>query len=129
MSEEVLRKLQEQAFEHGALLKSHDKDIHNIAKSVSSIDQSVKQMAQIHADQAVQDERFSLQIKEVHKTAERAHKRIDEHDTVFKRVMWMIITPVIIALLSTVVYKTNSATKVTAELAQLTQAVKSIKND
>jgi len=129
MSDELLKELQKASVEHKALLQSHDKDIHNIAKSVSSIDDSVKKMAQIHADQAVKDERFTSQIKEVHKTAERAHKRIDEHDRVFKRVMWLIITPVIVALLSTVVYKTNTSSKVTAELAQLTTAIKQLKND
>ena len=129
MSEDLLRELQEASIEHRALLKSHDRDIHNIAKSVSSIDESVKKMTEIHASQAVQDERFTSQIRDVQNTAERAHTRIDDHDKVFKRVMWLIITPVIVALLSTVVYKSTSQTDTNKQLSELTQAIKSIKND
>lgn len=127
MSEDLLRELQQASIEHNSMLQSHDKDIHNIAKSVSSIDESVKKMAEIHAAQAVKDERFTSQIQEVHKTAERAHNRIDEHDKVFKRVMWLIITPVIVALLSTVIYKSTAQDKTNAELKALTQAIQDIK--
>ena len=109
-------------------LISHDKDIHSIAQSVRSIDESVKKMAEIQVQQAVRDQHYSAQIKECKDIAVRAHDRIDEHDKDKKKLAWLFITPIIVALLGTVIYKSASQTDTNKQLQELTQAVQQIKN-
>ena len=110
-------------------LISHDKDIHSIAKSVEKIATSVELQTKMAAKRDVQDEHFNSAVKAVDEKSTRAHTRIDEHDKVFKRVMWLIITPVIGALLGMVIYSGLTPSKTDAHLKELTQAIKSIKND
>jgi len=117
--EDILKELREASLEHKAILQAHERDIHRIADSMKSIDQSIKQMTEFQMKQAVRDEKFSAQIADVLKTAERAHRRLDEHDTVFKRLLWLLITPVIIALLSTVIYKEANQVKLNQKLDKI----------
>jgi len=108
-------------------LISHDKDIHSIATSVKSIDESVKTMTDLHIKQVIRDEQFHSLVKEAKDIAVRSHGRIDEHDRVIKRVVWLIVTPVIMALLGLVIVKSINEPASQADIKALTEAVNSLK--
>lgn len=97
-------------------LVSHDKDIHSIALSVKSIDESVKKMADLQISQAVRDQSYLSQIKEAKEIATRAHARMDESDKDKKKIVWLLITPMIVALTGTVAYKANMNDEISEKL-------------
>jgi hypothetical protein len=108
-------------------LISHDKDIHTIAKSVQSIDESVKTMTELQVKQAIRDEHFQAQVKEVKAVAIRAHSRLDEHDKDKKKLTWLFITPVILSLVGTVVYKSSANDSINKKLDTLVSEIKKSK--
>jgi len=95
MSEERLLKIESK-------LEGHDKDFHNIAKSLDGINEHMGRTNELIQESIIKDERMSSHIKQVesglasridtvHQTAARAHERVDAHDAMVSRIVWAVL--------------------------------------
>lgn len=130
MDEVRLARLEEGHTDHTIKLEGMSKDMHSIAKAVGGIEGSIDKISDVLVNQAVKDEHVQSQITANAKGVERAHNRIDELEGTHKKLAWLVITPVMMALLGLVIHNGIKEPENTPQqMQELTNAIKSLRMD
>lgn len=76
-----------------------------MSDSLSEISSTLKQISKVTTDYNVLEQRVQFMDKELTESFQRVHKRLDRIDAIHTKIIWLILTPVVVAIIGLVVTK------------------------
>lgn len=74
-----------------------------MGESLQKIAVTLERIASTHTEIRILQEKVNYMDKEVGESFKRVHKRQDDTDGILRKIMWLVVTPIILALIGTYV--------------------------